>query len=272
MLKFRSMVVDAEKRLCALRPRTRARRAVQDGRDPRITSVGRVLRRYSLDELPQLFNVLGGSMSLVGPRPPLPTEVDGYERAAQRRLLVKPGITGLWQVSGRSDLSWEQTGPARPALRRELDARARRHDPHQDGPSSDSAAEGRTDPLVAARLPSPATVHVMHEEALLSELVGEEVHTQVISPETAVLWVVVETGWVDFNRTQAVPDPRPGMRRSRSARSPASSVDRRFGTPPSSTVMQATPDGATGTARTKASHDRFRGGHDRSLSGMRSAP
>jgi len=72
--------------------------------DPRVTPIGRVLRRYSLDELPQLFNVLAGSMSLVGPRPPLPCEVEGYERAAARRLLVKPGITGLWQVSGRSSV------------------------------------------------------------------------------------------------------------------------------------------------------------------------
>jgi lipopolysaccharide/colanic/teichoic acid biosynthesis glycosyltransferase len=77
--------------------------------DPRITPIGRALRRYSIDELPQLLNVLTGSMSLVGPRPPLPSEVAAYERAAQRRLLVNPGITGLWQVSGRSDLSWEQT-------------------------------------------------------------------------------------------------------------------------------------------------------------------
>ena len=77
--------------------------------DPRVTRVGRVLRRYSLDELPQLFNVLGGTMSLVGPRPPLPVEVEQYGRAAQRKLLVRPGVTGLWQVSGRSDLSWEQS-------------------------------------------------------------------------------------------------------------------------------------------------------------------
>ncbi|MGV8268594.1 sugar transferase, partial [Pseudomonas aeruginosa] len=66
-----------------------------------------VLRKFSLDELPQLFNVFGGSMSLVGPRPPLPREVAAYEDWVHRRLLVKPGITGLWQVSGRSDLSWE---------------------------------------------------------------------------------------------------------------------------------------------------------------------
>ena len=79
-------------------------------RDPRITTVGRVLRRFSLDELPQLWNVLSGSMSLVGPRPPLPREVDEYPHdLRRRRLLVKPGMTGLWQVSGRSDLSWEET-------------------------------------------------------------------------------------------------------------------------------------------------------------------
>jgi exopolysaccharide biosynthesis polyprenyl glycosylphosphotransferase len=77
--------------------------------DPRVTRVGRWLRRYSLDELPQLLNVLNGSMSLVGPRPPLPEEVEQYPLDVRRRLLVKPGITGLWQVSGRSDLSWEET-------------------------------------------------------------------------------------------------------------------------------------------------------------------
>jgi exopolysaccharide biosynthesis polyprenyl glycosylphosphotransferase len=77
--------------------------------DPRVTSVGRVLRRYSLDELPQLLNVLGGSMSIVGPRPPLPGEVAEYGDDVQRRLFVKPGMTGLWQVSGRSDLSWAES-------------------------------------------------------------------------------------------------------------------------------------------------------------------
>jgi lipopolysaccharide/colanic/teichoic acid biosynthesis glycosyltransferase len=77
--------------------------------DPRVTTVGRVLRRYSLDELPQLLNVLGGSMSLVGPRPPLPSEVAGYGDDVRRRLFVKPGMTGLWQVSGRSDLSWAES-------------------------------------------------------------------------------------------------------------------------------------------------------------------
>lgn len=77
--------------------------------DPRITKVGKVLRRCSLDELPQLFNVLAGSMSLVGPRPPLPKEVAAYGHDVHRRLLVKPGMTGLWQVSGRSDLSWAES-------------------------------------------------------------------------------------------------------------------------------------------------------------------
>jgi lipopolysaccharide/colanic/teichoic acid biosynthesis glycosyltransferase len=71
--------------------------------------VGRVLRRYSLDELPQLLNVVRGEMALVGPRPPLPDEVAQYESDVMRRLAVKPGITGLWQVSGRSDLSWEDS-------------------------------------------------------------------------------------------------------------------------------------------------------------------
>jgi len=108
MVKFRSMQVDAEAQLEVLRERNE-----QDGvlfkmrEDPRVTSVGRWLRRFSLDELPQLFNVLSGSMSLVGPRPPLPSEVARYEGDVRRRLLVKPGLTGLWQVSGRSDLAWE---------------------------------------------------------------------------------------------------------------------------------------------------------------------
>jgi lipopolysaccharide/colanic/teichoic acid biosynthesis glycosyltransferase len=77
--------------------------------DPRITPVGRVLRRYSLDEIPQFLNVLKGNMSVVGPRPPLAREVMTYDDEVKRRLLVRPGITGLWQVSGRSDLSWEDS-------------------------------------------------------------------------------------------------------------------------------------------------------------------
>ncbi|NQX35559.1 sugar transferase [Herbiconiux sp. VKM Ac-2851] len=112
MLKFRSMVIDAEERLLELQKESRAEGnavmfKMRD--DPRVTSVGRVMRRFSIDELPQLFNVFGGSMSLVGPRPPLEREVDQYEKHVHRRFMVKPGITGLWQVSGRSNLSWEDT-------------------------------------------------------------------------------------------------------------------------------------------------------------------
>ena len=109
MLKFRSMVVDADRQVDALKAQN-----ISDGLlfkmrvDPRVTPVGRVLRRLSLDELPQLLNVLGGSMSLVGPRPPLPGEVARYDTSVSRRLLVKPGLTGLWQISGRSDLPWEE--------------------------------------------------------------------------------------------------------------------------------------------------------------------
>ncbi|MHA7272361.1 sugar transferase [Arthrobacter sp. TMT4-20] len=110
MYKFRSMVADAESRLAE----------VQDGHDgnevlfklkndPRVTRAGRILRKFSLDELPQLLNVLNGSMSLVGPRPPLASEVERYDVKAHRRLLVRPGMTGLWQVSGRSLLSWDET-------------------------------------------------------------------------------------------------------------------------------------------------------------------
>jgi exopolysaccharide biosynthesis polyprenyl glycosylphosphotransferase len=110
MLKFRTMVVDAETRLDQLRGGN-----LSDGllfklrADPRVTPVGRWLRRLSLDELPQLVNVLTGDMSLVGPRPPLPSEVARYDSSVSRRLLVKPGLTGLWQISGRSDLSWEES-------------------------------------------------------------------------------------------------------------------------------------------------------------------
>ncbi len=109
MMKFRSMVVDADVQLSSL--------LAEQGRsdaplfkvenDPRITRVGRVLRKFSLDELPQLFNVLLGTMSLVGPRPQRDGEVALYDDAAQRRLIVKPGMSGLWQVSGRSALTWE---------------------------------------------------------------------------------------------------------------------------------------------------------------------
>jgi exopolysaccharide biosynthesis polyprenyl glycosylphosphotransferase len=110
MLKFRSMVVDAEKKLADLTQRNEGNGVLFKIRnDPRITRVGQCLRRFSLDELPQLFNVLAGSMSLVGPRPPLPTEVEAYESYVRRRLLVKPGLTGLWQVSGRSNLSWQDS-------------------------------------------------------------------------------------------------------------------------------------------------------------------
>ena len=109
MLKFRSMGVDADRQVDSLQDAN-----ISDGLlfkmrdDPRVTPVGRWLRRLSLDELPQLLNVLGGTMSLVGPRPPLPVEVARYDSSVSRRLLVKPGLTGLWQVSGRSDLPWEE--------------------------------------------------------------------------------------------------------------------------------------------------------------------
>jgi exopolysaccharide biosynthesis polyprenyl glycosylphosphotransferase len=109
MVKFRTMVVDAEQRRADLKHRNEADGLLFKLRtDPRVTRTGRLLRRYSIDELPQIFNVLRGEMSMVGPRPPLPDEVDLYEGHVNRRLLVKPGITGLWQVSGRSDLPWEE--------------------------------------------------------------------------------------------------------------------------------------------------------------------
>lgn len=110
MVKFRSMVVNAE----ALRAELEAQNEV-DGvlfkmtNDPRITAFGRFIRKYSIDELPQLINVFKGEMSLVGPRPLLPADVEKYEKDTHRRMLVRPGMTGLWQVSGRSDLSWAES-------------------------------------------------------------------------------------------------------------------------------------------------------------------
>jgi exopolysaccharide biosynthesis polyprenyl glycosylphosphotransferase len=110
MFKFRSMVTDAETRFTDVVAGNEGAGLLFKMRaDPRVTRVGRILRQFSLDELPQLFNVLNGSMSLIGPRPPLPREVAAYEGRVNRRLLIKPGITGLWQVSGRSNLSWEES-------------------------------------------------------------------------------------------------------------------------------------------------------------------
>jgi exopolysaccharide biosynthesis polyprenyl glycosylphosphotransferase len=109
IVKFRTMFQGSEAMLGRL-----AAQNEQDGllfkmrEDPRVTPIGRFLRRYSLDELPQLVNVFTGDMSLVGPRPPLPTEVERYPDDMRRRLVVKPGMTGLWQVSGRSDLPWDE--------------------------------------------------------------------------------------------------------------------------------------------------------------------
>jgi exopolysaccharide biosynthesis polyprenyl glycosylphosphotransferase len=110
IFKFRSMTVDAEVLLENLTEQNDHDRGplFKMRTDPRVTRIGRTLRRLSLDELPQLVNVLFGDMSLVGPRPPLPTEVEAYSAEAHRRLLLKPGLTGAWQVGGRSDLSWEE--------------------------------------------------------------------------------------------------------------------------------------------------------------------
>lgn len=110
MLKFRTMRVDAEAQLAALLAQNEADGPLFKLRaDPRVTRVGRFLRRTSLDELPQFWNALRGDMSVVGPRPPLPSEATSYDGTVVRRLYLKPGITGLWQVSGRSDLSWEES-------------------------------------------------------------------------------------------------------------------------------------------------------------------
>lgn len=110
MLKFRTMITDAESALPALMALNEGSGPLFKMRnDPRVTRVGAFLRRYSLDEFPQLINVLRGEMSLVGPRPPLPREVATYGDDTRRRLLVKPGMTGMWQINGRSNLSWEES-------------------------------------------------------------------------------------------------------------------------------------------------------------------
>ena len=110
MYKFRTMVVDAEQRRAELLASNDSDGVLFKLRqDPRVTAVGAHLRRLSLDELPQLFNVFLGHMSLVGPRPALPDEAEKYAEHVRRRLVVKPGLTGLWQVNGRSDLSWEES-------------------------------------------------------------------------------------------------------------------------------------------------------------------
>lgn len=108
MLKFRSMRPDAEQRLAQVFAANQHRTGVtfKVRRDPRVTRIGRWLRRFSLDELPQFFNVLIGDMSLVGPRPPVPREVEKYSLADRRRLAVKPGLTCLWQISGRAEIDF----------------------------------------------------------------------------------------------------------------------------------------------------------------------
>lgn len=106
--KFRTMVVSADEERLALAERNECEGPIFKIRaDPRVTPVGRLLRKYSIDELPQLIHVITGQMSIVGPRPPLPQEVEQYGAWEMQRLLVKPGITCLWQVSGRSDLDFE---------------------------------------------------------------------------------------------------------------------------------------------------------------------
>ncbi|MFF3025965.1 sugar transferase [Microbacterium sp. NPDC057944] len=110
IVKFRSMKTDAEQQLAALKARNEGAGLLFKMKDdPRVTRVGKILRKLSLDELPQFWNVLVGDMSVVGPRPPLPSEVTAYDGTVFRRLYIKPGITGLWQVSGRSDLSWDES-------------------------------------------------------------------------------------------------------------------------------------------------------------------
>ena len=115
MFKFRTMRVDAEELKASLMEANEADSSAGNSimfkmaNDPRITRIGSFLRKTSIDELPQLFNVLRGDMSLVGPRPPLPSEVAQYEPRVMGKFAVRPGITGLWQISGRSNLSWDET-------------------------------------------------------------------------------------------------------------------------------------------------------------------
>jgi len=110
MLKFRSMVPTAERDLDGLLDQNEGSGVLFKLRnDPRVTRIGRKLRSHSLDELPQFWNILVGDMSVVGPRPPLVSEAECYEKKVKRRLMIKPGLTGLWQISGRSDLSWEES-------------------------------------------------------------------------------------------------------------------------------------------------------------------
>ncbi len=107
MFKFRSMCVDAEEKLKELKKYNEVEGAMfKMKHDPRVTKIGHFIRHYSIDELPQLFNVLAGDMSLVGPRPPLPREIKEYTEYDKQRLYVTPGCTGLWQVSGRNDVGF----------------------------------------------------------------------------------------------------------------------------------------------------------------------
>lgn len=109
MWKFRSMVTGADKMVDKLLEKNDVDGAMfKIKRDPRVTRIGRVIRKYSLDELPQFYNVLRGDMSLVGPRPPLPREVAKYTEYDRQRLTVVPGVTGLWQISGRNELSFDE--------------------------------------------------------------------------------------------------------------------------------------------------------------------
>ena len=110
MVKFRSMVTTAESDLASLQERNEGAGALFKIReDPRVTRFGRFIRRHSIDELPQLWNILVGDMSVVGPRPPLPREVSGYEDHVHRRLYLRPGLTGMWQINGRSTLDWDES-------------------------------------------------------------------------------------------------------------------------------------------------------------------